>query len=132
MFGIYFVTNKPYWYLGLVHIGRTKQYFGIKENMECFWDIKLFKDVFMGGLLNSANKMTIIQLPLIKQMVGLIPSVQYTCLARLNNFTDKRTLSSVAFGEKEFTRYTVIQVKAKVQFCFVRMCSILCSVHGKH
>jgi hypothetical protein len=55
----------------LIDIGSSQQHLGIKENMRVFLYREFFKNDFISGVFYTTNKMTIIQLPLVKQMVCL-------------------------------------------------------------
>jgi len=51
-------------------------------------------------------------MPLIKGGMVLISSILDSCLARIYNFAYKRTLTPFPFGQMEFLRYALIDVKA--------------------
>ena len=80
---------------------------------------KFLNNFFMRSFFNAANKMTSILLPLIKQMMCLISSVQHTCLARFDDSTDKGSFGSITLCQKQFMRDAMIQIEAKVQFCLL-------------
>ena len=45
--------------------------------------------------------MTIVVLPLIEKVMGLVATIQYRYLALIDNIADKRPFSSFAFSEKQ-------------------------------
>ncbi len=84
---------------------------------------EFFKNFFVRSFFYAAHKMTPIPLPLIKKMMCLISSVQHTCLAGIDDTTDKGSFGTTPLCQKQFTRDPMIQVEAKVQFCLVGICS---------
>lgn len=95
-------------------IRRTKYDLGVKKDIGIFGYRMYAKNLFVGLYLDTADKVAIILLPLIKKMVGLISSTQNCSLTQIDNSADKRSFSPVAFCEKELARNAVIEIETKV------------------
>jgi len=80
-----------------INIGSSKKNLSIKKDMGIFGHRKFFKNIMMRSFFNAANKMTFILLPLVKQMMCLISTIQHTCLARVDDITNKGSFGPITF-----------------------------------
>ncbi len=61
----------------------------------------------------------------------LVTSIQHSCLAGIDNLSDKRSFRSIPFCQEQLVWNSMVKVKAKVEFCFSGIGTIFCPVHGK-
>ena len=74
---------------------------------------------FLISTLDPTNEVTAVLLPLVEVRMVLISSIQDSCLARIYNLAYKRTLTPFPFGQMEFLRYALIDVKADMGLEFI-------------
>ncbi len=76
--------------------------------------LPLIRKSLFAAFFDTANIMATILLPLIKQVIRLIASIQYSCLARIDNLADKWPFRSIACCQEQFMWNAMIKIKPEV------------------
>lgn len=126
------ITNQPYRCFGLVDAGCAQKYLGIKKDWRSSHKGVFFKHLVARGLLDAADKMALLLLPMVKPLMRLVAAIHNGGLPGLDKLLDARTFRAFALGEYQFAWDAVVEIEPEVQLCLIRIGSIISPMHGKH